>query len=114
MFKFVFPTNTLQAATSFDCDGCNHHASFHALENPKEDEVMRKWAEQQAQEQQQQTAMATKKRKLLTQAPGSNQTMAGSFPDAELMIAGASRPKAKGRRKFNSGDAAPSLDLTGD
>lgn len=33
----------VKAATSFECDGCNHHASFHSLENPAEDAILRKW-----------------------------------------------------------------------
>lgn len=40
-------TNTSQAATSFECDGCSHHASFHNLENPKEDEILQKWDNKQ-------------------------------------------------------------------
>lgn len=30
--------NPLQAASSFACDGCGHHASFHNLRNPGEDD----------------------------------------------------------------------------
>lgn len=33
----------LKAATSFDCDGCGHHASFHSMENHQDDEVVRRW-----------------------------------------------------------------------
>ncbi|KAI5853198.1 hypothetical protein DFP73DRAFT_590253 [Morchella snyderi] len=33
-----FMLNPLQAASSFLCDGCNHHASFHNLRNPSEEE----------------------------------------------------------------------------
>lgn len=29
--------NPLQAASSFACDGCGHHASFHNLRNPTEE-----------------------------------------------------------------------------
>jgi hypothetical protein len=29
--------NPLQAASSFACDGCGHHASFHNLRNPGEE-----------------------------------------------------------------------------
>ncbi|KAG0130450.1 hypothetical protein HOY82DRAFT_371603 [Tuber indicum] len=31
-----FMLNPLQAASSFACDGCGHHASFHNLSNPGE------------------------------------------------------------------------------
>lgn len=33
-----FMLNPLQAASSFACDGCGHHASFHNLRNPNEEE----------------------------------------------------------------------------
>lgn len=33
----------LKAATTFDCDGCGHHASFHKMDNEQEDEVMKRW-----------------------------------------------------------------------
>lgn len=32
-----FMLNPLQAASSFACDGCGHHASFHNLRNPSEE-----------------------------------------------------------------------------
>ncbi|KAL7275216.1 hypothetical protein RUND412_001865 [Rhizina undulata] len=32
-----FMLNPLQAASSFACDGCGHHASFHMLRNPGEE-----------------------------------------------------------------------------
>ena len=38
----------VKAATSFECDGCDHHASFHSLENPAEDAIMARWEEQEA------------------------------------------------------------------
>ena len=38
-----------QAATSFECDGCGHHASFHSLENVEEDAILKKWSEQETQ-----------------------------------------------------------------
>lgn len=31
--------NPLQAASSFACDGCGHHASFHNLRNPGEEDA---------------------------------------------------------------------------
>lgn len=33
----------LKADASFDCDGCGHHASFHDLENRREEEIVRRW-----------------------------------------------------------------------
>lgn len=31
----------LKAATTFDCDGCGHHASFHKFASPEEEEIIR-------------------------------------------------------------------------
>ena len=35
----------LKAATSFECDGCGHHASFHKMENTVDEETVRRWKE---------------------------------------------------------------------
>lgn len=57
-----------KAASSFECDGCGHHASFHSLENPAEDAIRQKWSEEEAQAKEQQAAVgANKKRKMLAQ-----------------------------------------------
>lgn len=42
-----FMLHPVKAATSFECDGCAHHASFHSMENAAEDAVVRKWAEEE-------------------------------------------------------------------
>ncbi|KAK0252016.1 hypothetical protein LTS09_012810 [Friedmanniomyces endolithicus] len=67
-----FMLHPVKAATSFECDGCSHHASFHSLENPNEDAVLRKWAQQEADHKEQQAAATaattSKKRKLTTQS----------------------------------------------
>ncbi|KAI4241931.1 MAG: hypothetical protein LQ352_007362 [Teloschistes flavicans] len=42
------PTNIwTQAATSFECDGCGHHASFHKMDNRQDEEYERQWKSQQ-------------------------------------------------------------------
>lgn len=38
-----------QSTSSFECDGCAHHASFHSMENKEEDEIRKRW-EQEARE----------------------------------------------------------------
>jgi len=41
----------LKAASSFDCDGCGHHASFHRMESKADEEVARRWrVEEEARE----------------------------------------------------------------
>ncbi|TKA52030.1 hypothetical protein B0A55_12741, partial [Friedmanniomyces simplex] len=76
------------AATSFECDGCGHHASFHSLENPSEDAVLRKWAQQEGDEKGHQAAAATttKKRKLITQS--------AALAEDDVVMLGAAVPAA--------------------
>ncbi|KAF2726244.1 hypothetical protein K431DRAFT_199057, partial [Polychaeton citri CBS 116435] len=38
-----FMLHPVKAATSFECDGCGHHASFHTMDNPTDDAVAQKW-----------------------------------------------------------------------
>lgn len=45
---YRFMVHPLKAATSFDCDGCGHHASFHKMDNPLEADVLRRWKEMDA------------------------------------------------------------------
>jgi hypothetical protein len=39
-------------ASSFECDGCGHHASFHNMENSKDDAVVKRWQEAEKGQQQ--------------------------------------------------------------
>ena len=57
----------VKAATSFECDGCNHHASFHSLENPTEDAIVARWEAQEAEHRMERQAIqgANKKRKRI-------------------------------------------------
>ncbi|KAF2840242.1 hypothetical protein M501DRAFT_952394, partial [Patellaria atrata CBS 101060] len=38
-----FMLHPLKVSTSFECDGCGHHASFHSMENKNEDEIVKRW-----------------------------------------------------------------------
>ncbi|KAL8665872.1 MAG: hypothetical protein Q9168_007616, partial [Polycauliona sp. 1 TL-2023] len=40
---FRFMIHPLKASTSFECDGCGHHASFHKMDNQQDDETVRRW-----------------------------------------------------------------------
>ncbi|KAK6441610.1 hypothetical protein LTR95_002148 [Oleoguttula sp. CCFEE 5521] len=101
-----FMLHPIKAASSFECDGCAHHASFHSLENPAEDAVVKKWAaaEQLAKEQQQAIAGAggSKKRKLLVERD--------TGASAELVeleeVVEVARPKARGSAKKKLGRMA--------
>ncbi|KAK0287474.1 hypothetical protein LTR91_001774 [Friedmanniomyces endolithicus] len=87
-----FMLHPVKAATSFECDGCSHHASFHSLENPNEDAVLRKWAQQEADDEEQQAAAATttsKKRKLITQSAALDEDEISTiFGSSALPVAG--------------------------
>ncbi|KAF2628642.1 hypothetical protein BU25DRAFT_317645, partial [Macroventuria anomochaeta] len=59
-----FMLHPLKSSSSYECDGCNHHASFHSMENKAEDEIRKKW-EQEAKdkvEREEETAQRPKKR----------------------------------------------------
>jgi hypothetical protein len=36
----------IQSASSYECDGCSHHASFHNMENKAEDEIRKRWEQE--------------------------------------------------------------------
>lgn len=61
-------TDCIQAATSFDCDGCGHHASFHSLENTAENAILEKWSEQEAIESQSTVGASKKRRRIAAKA----------------------------------------------
>lgn len=79
-----------KAATSFECDGCQHHASFHSLENKDEDAILRKWAEQEQHERETNTLQrqaivgATRKRKRVADKPHNEMNMPGIFEVVDI------------------------------
>ncbi|KAG9949978.1 hypothetical protein KCU85_g3923, partial [Aureobasidium melanogenum] len=66
-----FMLHPVKAATSFECDGCSHHASYHNLDNPSEDAILAKWSAQEKAviTQQQPTTSSRNKRKRITSQP---------------------------------------------
>jgi hypothetical protein len=52
----------LKAATSFDCDGCGHHASFHRMQNPEDEEIARRWKQEEATRERQGTRVVERER----------------------------------------------------
>ncbi|KAF1831954.1 hypothetical protein BDW02DRAFT_530848 [Decorospora gaudefroyi] len=38
-----FMLHPLKSSSSYECDGCGHHASFHSMENQAEDEILKRW-----------------------------------------------------------------------
>ncbi|KAL9030600.1 MAG: hypothetical protein Q9196_001306 [Gyalolechia fulgens] len=57
---YRFMLHPLKGSTSFDCDGCGHHASFHKMDNREDEESVRRWKErEQAQNTTQAQVMGT-------------------------------------------------------
>lgn len=104
-----------QAATSFECDGCTHHASYHSLENPAEDAVLKKWVEQESEARgSEDPRRESKRRKLLTQSATAEHGVVFGAQTAEVAEEVASsnvRTKARLRRP-KGGEAA--IDMTKD
>lgn len=91
--------NIPKAASSFECDGCGHHASFHSMENPAEDAVLKKWSEQEAQIKEQQVlAGASKKRKMISQTATREDARFIDLDDASETDGAAAVPATKGSR----------------
>lgn len=91
--------NIPKAASSFECDGCGHHASFHSMENPAEDAVLKKWSEQEAQiKEQQALAGASKKRKMISQTATREDARFIDLDDASETDGAAAAPTARGSR----------------
>lgn len=82
---YRFMVHPLKAATSFDCDGCGHHASFHQMENPAEEEAASRWRAQAEREEKNKRdeGSPTPKRRRITNGNGVQQR-GGGGSDAEL------------------------------
>lgn len=90
----------LQSASSYDCDGCSHHASFHSMENRIEDEIRKRW-EQEAKDKAERDDEGQQPPKKRVRAIEYQQA-AGPIPDEELQEAmgmGNTRAKAAARSR---------------
>ncbi|THZ88844.1 hypothetical protein D6C84_00511 [Aureobasidium pullulans] len=78
-----FMLHPVKAATSFECDGCGHHASYHNLDNPSEDAILAKWSAQEAQTQAATTTTSARnnKRRRITSQPHNEQQAAITIAD---------------------------------
>jgi len=89
-----FMIHPVKAASSFECDGCGHHASFHKMENRSEDETVSRWKAEEAEREREKTEerlvecdintlvdiaeLAPKRRRLaIVGAPASGERVAG-------------------------------------
>lgn len=105
-----------QSTSSFECDGCAHHASFHSMENKEEDEIRKRW-EQEAQAKALREAQEDRPRKRLREIEYGRGDAAGSrigtiegcmiTPGEETASeTGSMRPTAKAKKKGNNKVAA--------
>jgi hypothetical protein len=61
-------------ASTFECNGCGHHASFHNIENPHDDAVIKRWHEaekRQAQALEESVGFRKRPRKVIENGPSS-------------------------------------------
>lgn len=100
-----------QSGSTYDCDGCAHHASFHSMENPAEDEIRKRWeVEEKEREKEGERAIARPRKRLRELEYGNvnARAMPGglmSIDDLESVLNGGnsnnaspSAAKAKGKR----------------
>ncbi|KAK4503399.1 hypothetical protein PRZ48_004314 [Zasmidium cellare] len=98
----------LRAATSFDCDGCGHHASFHSLENEDEDKVLKKWAENESNNQSQATGGSNRKRRRIAEESNHEIEVLELIEDdtEPAWVSSSSRPRSqKQTRKTTKGSS---------
>ncbi|KAF2801032.1 hypothetical protein K505DRAFT_201958, partial [Melanomma pulvis-pyrius CBS 109.77] len=58
-----FMLHPLKSASSYECDGCGHHASFHSMENQAEDEIRKRWAQETKAKQDMEEQQSSRPRK---------------------------------------------------
>lgn len=83
-----------QMSTSFECDGCGHHASFHSMENPADSEVIKRWTEQ-SQESQTESG-ADRPRKRPRKAIGNGSKESEETPEPEPSVTAARTKRQNG------------------
>ncbi|EMD97856.1 hypothetical protein COCC4DRAFT_200773 [Bipolaris maydis ATCC 48331] len=103
-----FMLHPLKSSSSYECDGCGHHASFHSMENKTEDEIRKRW-ETEAKERAQQNDEAQQRPKKRVRAIEYNREDDEEDINqaiAELLQGAKSRPKASAVSKKKPGRVA--------
>ncbi|KAF2110698.1 hypothetical protein BDV96DRAFT_198463 [Lophiotrema nucula] len=62
-----FMLHPLKSSSSYECDGCSHHASFHSMENKTEDEIQKRWELEAREKQEEEERIANRPKKRLRQ-----------------------------------------------
>ncbi|KAF2706151.1 hypothetical protein K504DRAFT_459474 [Pleomassaria siparia CBS 279.74] len=108
-----FMLHPLKSASSYECDGCYHHASFHSMESPAEDEIRKRWAQEAQEKQDAEEQVGPRPKKRLREIEyGQQRNQSGSVaipgrfldsgilgPGEPVFGAGASKAKAKAKKK---------------
>ncbi|THY82279.1 hypothetical protein D6C80_05283 [Aureobasidium pullulans] len=99
-----FMLHPVKAATSFECDGCGHHASYHNLDNPSEDAILAKWSAQEAQTQVATTTTSARnnKRRRITSQPHNEQQAAITIADDSETVDGAPNGQTRNNEKLHA------------
>ncbi|KEQ85761.1 hypothetical protein M438DRAFT_333710 [Aureobasidium pullulans EXF-150] len=99
-----FMLHPVKAATSFECDGCGHHASYHNLDNPSEDAILAKWSAQEAQTQAAITTTSARnnKRRRITSQPHNEQQAAITIADDSETVDGAPNGQTRNNEKLHA------------
>ncbi|CAC9886877.1 unnamed protein product [Aureobasidium pullulans] len=99
-----FMLHPVKAATSFECDGCGHHASYHNLDNPSEDAILAKWSAQEAQTQAATTTTSARnnKRRRITSQPHNEQQAAITIADDSETVDGAPNGQTRNNEKLHA------------
>lgn len=110
----------LKAATSFDCDGCGHHASFHQMENPAEEEAARRWkaqAEREERDKRDADTPAPKRRRITNGNSGQQKGLDVGEVRQFMISDGSRKQKKKTARELAdegwSGDDLEEVDWSG-
>ncbi|KAF3006570.1 hypothetical protein E8E13_006642 [Curvularia kusanoi] len=102
-----FMLHPMKSSSSYECDGCNHHASFHSMENKAEDEIRKKW-EQEAKDKANREEEAAQRPKKRPRAIGYRNDVLDAMDDLELgALLDASAEKSKGGGKNKGGANKP-------
>jgi hypothetical protein len=99
----------IKAPTSFECDGCGHHASFHKMENRIDEAVVSRWKladgtfdrEAYIMDEEVQEILAKRRRQGITREMSS--IAATGMPDkakSTLMGNGASRKRSRAEKSL--------------
>jgi RPA family protein len=103
-----------QSSSSYECDGCGHHASFHTMENKVEDEIRKRWeveaAERRKEEEEERDAQKRPRKRVRAIEFGNGDDEAVPMTGAKKAWREAPRGRAKAKGKSVGEDRLIELD----